>query len=264
MHKFILILLIAVSCTEKKNVVPDQSTILMGLPQWHLGPKANTLKIEESKKLPQYPNQKYIFEIISEWIEKGQLDLLIAEGCEGEIDEKFTSTYNGWNYKNLNEFILKPEFVDILTLVPLKLEVKYKDKIKTLCGDNLDLINKHQLVLSELRGNIGYLSRLIEYQNNPKLYQTYLKSLEETYKEKIQEPLVFLKIKVKELEDLEKSLLIQRNTSFMNLIKKYKGKKIALVIGARHIAQLKEDLLTEGILLNRVELLDGTLPQEAF
>ena len=55
--------------------------------QWHLPPTTVTKGFKE--KYPQEMNQTEIFNALEERIKKKKLDLVIAEGCEGEIDENF-------------------------------------------------------------------------------------------------------------------------------------------------------------------------------
>lgn len=214
--------------------------------QWHLGAKTNSLKIEESKKLPQYTNQKFIFNHLDNLIKKGEVQTLISEGCEGEINSSFKSTYNGWNYQNLKSH-LKNQYDSIMTLIPLKLEVKYTDKLKTICGDNQKLIDQHGLAFSDLRGFYGYYLRFLQYRDNKAKRDIYLKALEETEEKKINDPITYTREKgLKNLANV-KHLLVKRNEHFLKNIIRYKDQKPALVIGALHLDDLVLKLKKEKI-----------------
>jgi hypothetical protein len=144
--------------------------------QWHLLPTVQTHNIEESKKLPQYANQHWIYDYLL-----GQTPLssltLFAEGCEGEINDNFILRYNGWNFSALGEFKKDKDFEYIMTHVALKLKVIHPE-ISVICVDDLKLIEKAQLELSNLRAYVGYWNRLKEFEHSkPEKFNAYAESL---------------------------------------------------------------------------------------
>lgn len=143
--------------------------------QWHLTPSSNTkLDKRMMQSYPQYKNQKNIYLQLEQWVKNGKLDALVAEGCAGKVDSIVETPFNGWDYSSLQEKAHESKFDDIITHVGLKLEAKYKGKMHVLCGDDLDQIKNGQLALSDVRGDLGYLTRLIEYRDQPEKVKTYL------------------------------------------------------------------------------------------
>jgi hypothetical protein len=183
--------------SEKK---PETKTIAL-LGQYHLSGKTITTDIEASKKLPQFNNQKSIYLVIDEWVKQKKLNLLISEGCEGEINQDFKTVFNGWDYSSLKKLKESKSFKDVLSLVPLKIEAKYDEAIKTVCGDNQLLIKEHQLIFSDLKGYVGFFSRLKQSQPGTKMYLAYLQALEESEKKKIAKPIEYLKKKILNIID---------------------------------------------------------------
>lgn len=236
-----------------------KTVVLLG--QHHLLSGTKTVDIKKSSELPQYLNQKTIYLILDEWIEGKKLDLVIAEGCEGEIDQNFKLEFNGWNYNSLQKMSKLEQYEDILTMIPLKIEAKYKEQIKTICADNLALIKEHQMIFSELNGYIGFYTRLKENKSNPKKYSQYLKALEKVEGRAIKEPLVYLKLKILKLIAKEEEFIQKRNQSFLKVINETTAKTIALIIGDRHIPSLKKNLEDKGIKVQLVDLVQETLPQ---
>jgi hypothetical protein len=213
--------------------------------QWHLLAKVKSLDIEESKKLKQYENQKFIYQHLDQLIKSKKVTTLFSEGCEGEIDKNFSLTFNGWNYQRLEK--QKKNFDDIMTLIPLKLEVKYKDKLKTYCGDNLELIQKHGLAFSDIRGYYGYYLRFKQYRSKPEKAKIYLKALEETEKKKIKDPLSFSRNMAKHKIGETKNYIKLRNDIFIKHIKSKAPKNSAVILGALHLDDLMSKLKKEKI-----------------
>ena len=85
----------------QSNLIFAKNIVLFG--QFHLSSKTMTTEIEKSKDLPQYLNQKTIFLILDEWIRLKKVDLIISEGCVGELNSEFKKTFNGWSYKSLRQ-----------------------------------------------------------------------------------------------------------------------------------------------------------------
>lgn len=235
--------------------------------QFHLSPGQTTKDIEASKLLPQFTNQKAIYLVLNEFITKKNLKVVLAEGCEGEINKDFKTVFNGWSYQDLSNFLKNDRnnnYGDILTSVPLKLEVKFKNKLKTLCGDDLDLIKKHQKIQSDIRGYFSFYSKFRSLSKGSKIFKNYLDALEESESKKINNPLEFTREKVLFNLKKEEEALRERNLSFIKKLKKIKSASVAIVIGNRHLPELKELIEKEGIKTILYKEIQDTIPKEDY
>jgi len=212
--------------------------------QWHLAPKVKTNNIKESKKNPQFMNQKDIYLFLDKKIKSKEITHVISEGCEGEVDKNFSFVHNGWGYKKLKQKVKSTDYEDILALIPLKLEVKHGDNLRTICGDSLSLIMKNSLSFSELRGFASFTIALIQNKKkNPKKFELYKKTLFEDAKNpKNLDAITFAKQKASEHLNESLRLIKLRNDKFIEVIKKFKGKNIAVVIGGLHVDDLSKKL----------------------
>ena len=101
MKKTLLLILIVT------NPVFAAENVVRIYKQWHLLAKIKTDDIEFSKKrINQFKNQKFIYHHIDNLIKKKSIKAVISEGCQGEINSGFTRTFNSWNYKKLNNFLI--------------------------------------------------------------------------------------------------------------------------------------------------------------
>jgi hypothetical protein len=153
--------------------------------QWHLAPSVNTRDIAHSRSLPEYNNQTAIFRQLNSWISSGELNTIIAEGCGGDPGSAqsalATQRFNGWDLASLKAQLKSPEYESILTSVPLKLEAKYGNALHVVCGDDESLIKKNALAFSDARGEVGFLTRLEQYKNDPLRAKNYLDGVIELY-----------------------------------------------------------------------------------
>ena len=261
---FILLLFFLTPPLLKAKDKSKPTVVLLG--QWHLLSTQKTLDIKESKNLPQFPNQKAIYLILKDWISKGQLSEVIAEGCEGEIDEKFSLNFNGWDYKKLKSLSHEDSYADVMTSVPLKTEVLFGNSVKTMCGDNSVLIKKHQMIMSDLQGFAGFYFRLKEAKekSNTRGFLAYQRALEEASKTKIKDPIHYCRNKLHTLLEKEKVVLEKRNEHFLKVISRNHFLKSAVVIGYRHLAGLKKLLEKKGYRVETPDLIQETLPKTDF
>ena len=185
-------------------------------------------------------------------------------GCEQEIDESFKASFNGWNYNSLSKMTSRKEYSDIMTLIPLKLEAKHKSNVRTLCGDKHSLVKEHQLLFSDLKAYAGYYSRFNQHKKNKKPFSLYLKALEETIGKKVNNPIQFCKEKVKDLLKRESRLISKRNDSIIKTITSTKAKVVAVVIGNRHLDDLKVKLKKSGHKVQTIDLVQETLPKKGY
>ncbi|NJL24935.1 MAG: hypothetical protein HC902_07015 [Calothrix sp. SM1_5_4] len=61
---------------------PSGKTVML-IKQWHLSPTTITKNFKE--KYPQERNQTAIYANLADNIKKGKIQLIVAEGCQGEI-----------------------------------------------------------------------------------------------------------------------------------------------------------------------------------
>jgi len=212
--------------------------------QWHAAPLVDTTKVESARKLPQVKNQTEIFSAISQMIAEKVIDTAIAEGCEGEINSKFKAAYNGWTFESLSQEVSSKKFNTILTNVLLKAEVKYPEKLKTYCGDDLIQIKNAELALSDLRGDMGYWKRLVENEKKPAQLKIYLDGVNEAFKlpSNTDSATAIIALKKDVVESFKKfnDANHERNTALVNAIKKADSHKPILVVyGGLHIEDLK-------------------------
>jgi hypothetical protein len=217
--------------------------------QWHLSPRTTTKGFKE--KYPQEKNQTAIYHFLEDSVKHGDLQLLLSEGCEGEINADFKTAFNGWDYPALKGQAFQKGYDKIITLVPLKIEAKYGDKIATFCGDNDEAIHDGLEKMSNLRGWMGFYVRLSEFKNNPEKLKLYTDSAADLLKVSKDTPadklLTQIKERIKEeLEGFNKSLQT-RNEFMVKALQAHEYSKAAIVIGGLHANGLKEKLEKAGL-----------------
>lgn len=229
----------------KGDARADDPKVIL-IPQWHLSP--NEITNPQAKKLPQIPNQMAIYHQLVDWVEKGQVKTVVAEGCEGEIKKGFSEKFNGWSLEDLEK---SQDLDSAITNIGLKLEAKFGPRLKVICGDNLDLINKNQLAFSDIRGLMGFKLRITDFKNQPEKYEEYLNTLREVLKlpEETSQEDVIKTLNAELVKSLESFKLIiqQRNDSFVNILNSAE-KPVAVIIGAIHIEGLKNKLQNNQVL----------------
>ena len=113
------------------------------LKQWHVAPGVDTRDRIKAKELPQAANQTAIYQQLDQWVKAHLLDTVIAEGCSGELTINSNIRFNGWSVQDLASVAHAPGFdQDVISHVPMKLEAKYGDQVRTICGDDEDLLQK--------------------------------------------------------------------------------------------------------------------------
>lgn len=243
--RFLLFLLIMTSCAQKPFSKEGQVTIIK---QWHPSPKTDTRDITLSKSFPQYVNQKDIYDRLEKKVKKNKHLFLLAEGCESqEITSHFDKTFNGWNMETLSKASSQSTYSDILTMLPMKLKAKHQEQVTAICADDEALMEKNQLALSDARGFLGFYLRLRQIKNSPKSFARYKEALEETQKQKINDPITYSKEKALESLQLFKEYVKERNVVFLEHIKKHLDKNPVVVIGGLHARDLSDLLKAENI-----------------
>lgn len=231
-----------------ENTAKSEDKHVLIIKQWHLSPKTVTKGVKE--KYPQEKNQIAIYKHLADRIKKNNLQMVFSEGCEGEINKDFKAEFNGWDYDSLHNISQTRAYEKVLTLIPLKLEARFDDKIHTVCGDSEKLIQEGNLRLSNLRGWMGFWVRL--HEQNPeekdKLYSEaaaeLLKLPKSTPKDQI---LPKIQEHLKEELAAYKKSLYDRDAEFVKAIKNNSFGTAALVVGGLHADDLKNKLQEERI-----------------
>jgi hypothetical protein len=231
--------------------------------QWHLGPKLDTTDIKKSESLPQEANQKALFDQLDTWIASGKLKTIIAEGCSsGEMTEATPLKFNGWDIAGLKAQLANPDYDSILTSVPLKLEAKYGSKIHVICGDDDELAKKNALAFSDARGEVGYLTRLDQYKNDPTKAAGYLEDVVKLYhmpsNTTVAQGISKLKSELGNSINQVEEFIGKRNDHLVEVAVKVAQSKtpsddIAIVFGGAHTAGAKALLEAKGLNCEIVE-----------
>ncbi len=228
---------------------PADAPKVMLVKQWHLAPTNITKRFKE--KYPQERNQTAIYNALNEAIKKKKIQVVVGEGCEGEINSEFTGTFNGWDYASLKGLAQTRNYPRIITHVPLKLEARHGDKVLTLCGDVESQIKEGNLRLSNLRGWVGFWTRLQEPNENAERMKLYLEAAADLLKIPRDTPLATVQSKIKENIREELALftksLDERNSAFVKSLSGREFKTAAIVIGGLHAKDLKAKLQAAGL-----------------
>jgi hypothetical protein len=215
------------------------------VPQWHYSPHTQTR--DHKLNLPQDKNQNAIFEQVSTWIQSQYIKSVVVEGCEGQLTSTPDISYNGWSLNILRD---QKNIESIQTHVGLKLLSRFKGSAKVECGDDLNLIKKHQLALSDIRGLAGFKMRIESSNLSPQQRAQFISGLRDVLKlqKKSREEFVLkrldqeLKISIERFE----ALIKKRNEIFLAKAQSLPGRKV-IVIGALHIEDLKHILTEQNI-----------------
>ena len=235
--------------TDQCASVTGERTVYL-IKQWHLDPTVNTKDQKPKNPPPQAKNQIQIYDQLLEWQKNKAIDTVVAEGCEGgDIDEKFKPIFNGWSFQDLKAKSSDAHYhyEQILSHSVVKLEAKVGDAVHALCGDDLSEIKKSQVALSDARGDVGYLSRLSEFKDQPDRAKTYLEGTIEALKLKSDatapEAIKALALDLKSTLSRFSDSTHERDLSFVRKIKQAKtDKPVVLVVGGLHASDLKQIL----------------------
>ena len=148
--------------TCKPAPAPNKKTVYI-IKQWNL--PATTVTRGFKEKYVQEKNISAIYQDLVDKIKKKKFDLVVAEGCEGEINSEFSQTFNGWDLETLKKESHLKNYDRVITNIPLKIEARFGDKIHAICGDSLKQIQEGNVRVSNLRGWMGFWERL---KNSPK------------------------------------------------------------------------------------------------
>jgi len=237
------------SCKVPEGENPNPKKVLV-IKQWHLAPTTVTKGFKE--KYAQEKNQTDIYKKLSAAVKSNRLDMVAAEGCEGEINNEFTTAFNGWKLDELKKQAQTKNYERILSHVPLKLEARWGDKLLTVCGDDEKLIQEGNLRLSNLRGWMGFWSRLTgDIKPSEERLALYAETAADLLKVPKNTPVPELKAKIRErsLEELDLFLqsLHKRNDSFVKTLSEREFKTAAVVIGGLHADDLRLKLEAAGL-----------------
>lgn len=205
--------------------------------QWHLAPNVDT-KVDPPSEAPQTENQMWIYTHLVDAINEGSYFTVIVEGCSGEIDEKFAKSFNGWKLDDLKEASKTTRYNSLLTHIGLKLKAKFGNKIRVLCGDDEKAVEDSNLAMSDIRGYVGFATRIVESKSNPVKMMEYISAASNTLKlpKTSSGKTVGEELRKRALESLKKfkSLIEVRNTAFVQAIERAKDQRLAVVVGGLH------------------------------
>lgn len=255
---------VVAECKNSKEKANGPGKMVWVFKQWHLAPRvlttpdqANQAKQKDPSEKPQLENQTAIYKQLDRWITEKAVATLVAEGCEGELNEKSKQAFNGWTYEALKKASSEAGYERVLSHVPLKLEARHATGVLTLCGDQEKLIKEQNLAFSDARGTVGFLIRLEEHAKDPQKLKIYMDGAIELYK--LPKKTTPEQVKVRLRKELQKTLkrihatIDRRNKKFAQAIGKAKAKELAVVIGGLHTAGLVDRLSAQGIACRVVE-----------
>lgn len=235
------------SCVTPADGTKPAKAVMI-VKQWHLAPKIITKSFKE--KYPQERNQQAIYSALSDAVRKKSIQLVVSEGCEGEINSEFKPSFNGWDYASLRAVAQTKGYDKILTLVPLKLEARFGDELRTMCGDDEKLIQEGNMRLSNLRGWMGFWTRLHDTYPDDK-GKLFADAAADLMKIPRTTPLKDVIVKVREhvQDDLAgfKKSLADRNAAFVKVLGQETFETAAVVIGGLHTEDLKLKLQLAGM-----------------
>jgi hypothetical protein len=218
--------------------------------QWHLGPNENTKLHPEIKPKPAQ-NQQEIYEALADWVRLKKIDTVLAEGCEGEINPSFKPIFNGWSYADLAAASALVGYSALPTHAVLKLEAKLTTQVRSICADDLAQVKNAQLALSDMRADLGFWSRLKQYEKEPAKAKTYLEGVVESFQLKkgtsVSKAIVVVRTDLKKSFDHFLEANSKRNAEVVRTLKSEKSDKpIAIVYGGLHASELKTLIEKEG------------------
>lgn len=219
--------------------------------QWHLAPSVNTKNAAKSRPIPQEKNQTAIYRLLNQWVENHLIHEIYAEGCSGELTDASSLSFNGWTLRDLKEKATESTYAEIVSHVPAKLEARFGDKLRTVCGDDEALIKSNNLAFSDARGALGFLTRISEYMNDSTRVKTYLEGVVELYhlpkKTTPKQAIARLKVELKSSVERIRGAIEKRNAVLVNIIRSSSEPRVAVVFGGVHIAGVVKLLESYGI-----------------
>ncbi len=235
---------------------PSSSRHVWIFKQWHLAPGVNS-RTSNPPAQPQEANQTAIYLQLEEWIKRGQIQEIFAEGCWEPLLADSRLAINGWSLKELRQASKQSDYSRILSSVPLKLEAKFGDRIQTVCADTEKAIHTGLSALSDARGALGFYSRLKEHKNSPEKAKTYLEGVIELYRLPktitAEEALPRLKKELETSVDAALTAIETRSKNAAEKIRLSKAKASAVVFGGSHGDSLMNTLEAAGINCTLVE-----------
>lgn len=219
--------------------------------QWHADAGVDTHDRAKARAMPQVTNQIAIYRQLDEWIGAGALKTLVAEGCSGELTRASKLRINGWSVGELEAESKKPHYDEIVTSIPEKLEAKYGEKLRTLCGDDDALIREQNLTSSDIRGTFGFLSRLMQFKNDPGRVRNYLDGVIELYKlpktTTSGQAVIRLKTELRNAIGRFRAVIEKRNEQAVSVIRSSHESQVAIVFGGAHAPGLMRALESKAI-----------------
>ncbi len=225
----------------KKSAQKSDNKLVYFFKQWHLPPEVDT-RLKPGPH-PQDSNLESIHLQLDRWIEEHKIQSVIAEGCTGALDESSAFSVNGWTVKDLQAEVPKPGFAKITTSVPLKLEARHGPALESLCGEREGLVKEQLLGFSDARADVGYLSRILQYQKDPVRLKPYLADVIDLFKlpknTHARQAAAAIKKDLKQTLKRIRETLEKRNQSVVDAIIASKAQDVAVVYGGMHADGVK-------------------------
>ncbi|NDG84792.1 MAG: hypothetical protein EBX52_07115 [Proteobacteria bacterium] len=223
--------------------------------QWHAAPGVDTR--HPRTPVPQEKNLEAIYAQLDAWIRAKKVTEVVAEGCTGEIDSKSNYKVNGWTLPELELAKSDPAFPKIVTSVPLKLKAAYHETVHIPCGDSEALVKEQLLAFSDARGDLGYLSRILQYKDDSAKVKSYLTDVIEILKlpktASVNDAIDSLKTDLNKTIERIHATIDERNAHLVSVIEGAKASEVAVVYGGMHATGVQKLLEAKGIACTIVE-----------
>ena len=251
--------------------VKGAATHVWVVKQRHAPPGLDT-KSRPAAGEPYRGNQRAVYRQLEAWVAAGQLPVVVAEGCQGSLDDRRDVRFNGWNLTDLKARSSRKDYADTVSSVPLMLEARFGTKVRTVCGDDEALLKETNRAFSDARGTIGFLTRLQQYREDPERLETYLQGVRELYKMPADADAATaekrLKDELKAVVGRIEALNRQRSAKPVELIAGLKDPQVALVYGGAHSEDIADALKAKGVDCTVLEpngyLVEGEGSEEAL
>lgn len=196
-------------------------------------------------------NQSAVYRQLESWVGRGQVPVVVAEGCQGSLDDREDIKFNGWSLADLKARSRRKDYADLVSSVPLKLEARFGAKVKTVCGDDESLLKETNRAFSDARGTVGFLTRIQQYRDDPERLHTYLDGVRELYKlpasAGADEAVAKLKADLKGAVDRIEALGRKRDEKPVEVVAGLGAAQIAMVYGGSHAKGIADALKAKGI-----------------
>ena len=206
---------------------------------------------DPKKTYIQDKNLFSIYKQVSSWIERKKVKTLVAEACNEETTLSNIRPGHGWDLKELIAMKDSKKYENVRIDVSDKLELKYSDRIRTLCGDSYQLIDENMGAYRKLVPVAKLFDRLVEGADDPAKMKVISKDIINLYpdlktaKENELAKKVILELR-KTLKDYLNAME-KRNDYLMEVIQGVKDPSPVVIFGGMHAPGLIKRMESKGI-----------------